>query len=245
VSPRAAVIAKIRDGGTIKLLYGQAFRAPNLYEKEFTDGGALIPLSTSLRPEFFTSYEALVEQVFTPSLKGTFSLYRNDARASIGLQALPSVGAPIQRIQQQNLGTARSMGVESEVELEAFSFVGRASVALQSSTDVASGAVLANSPQTIGNLNVMSPLLLRRQVRVGLEARGMSARRDLAGNRIAPHAIANLVLSTAPRPRGPIVTAGVYNMFNAQYTDPTSYDTAIRAVLQDPRNVRITLGWGL
>jgi outer membrane receptor protein involved in Fe transport len=61
-SPRMAVRIDPWKGGTLKLIYSQAFRAPSFYESYFNY--PLQPPAIGLRPEYERSFEASIEQAF-------------------------------------------------------------------------------------------------------------------------------------------------------------------------------------
>ena len=60
VNPRAALIWKPREGATVKLLYGEAFRAPNIYQLDYNGIGQ--HANPALQPETVRTYEAVAEQ---------------------------------------------------------------------------------------------------------------------------------------------------------------------------------------
>jgi outer membrane receptor for ferrienterochelin and colicins len=63
LSPRAAVAFSPWKGGTIKVIYSEAFRSPTAYETAYTDGVTQIP-APHLKPETVRSAEASVEERF-------------------------------------------------------------------------------------------------------------------------------------------------------------------------------------
>ena len=62
VSPRVAAIYSPLPDTTLKVLYGEAFRAPSAYELYFQDGGILQKVSLELKPELVRAAEVVVEQ---------------------------------------------------------------------------------------------------------------------------------------------------------------------------------------
>jgi outer membrane receptor for ferrienterochelin and colicins len=61
VSPRASVAVNPWKGGTLKVIYAEAFRAPTFFESSFTDNQTVIP-NYSLQPEVVRSGEVSFEQ---------------------------------------------------------------------------------------------------------------------------------------------------------------------------------------
>jgi len=63
LSPRLAARVDPWPGGTLKVIYSQAFRAPSFYESYFSH--PLNPLPENLQPEHEESFEASIEQRFS------------------------------------------------------------------------------------------------------------------------------------------------------------------------------------
>jgi outer membrane receptor for ferrienterochelin and colicins len=61
LSPRVAAVVPAWEGGTVKAIYSEAFRAPTFYERFFTDGLTQIS-APDLKPETVRSVEAVLEQ---------------------------------------------------------------------------------------------------------------------------------------------------------------------------------------
>jgi outer membrane receptor for ferrienterochelin and colicins len=75
ISPRAAASANVWRGGTFKVIYAEAFRAPTAAELHFTDP-YLVLASPSLNPETVRSAEAILQQRFG-SHRITYGIYRS------------------------------------------------------------------------------------------------------------------------------------------------------------------------
>jgi len=63
LSPRVAAVASAWEGGALKVIYSEAFRAPSAYEAEYEDVTYQI-LPVNLRPEVVRSIEGSLEQRF-------------------------------------------------------------------------------------------------------------------------------------------------------------------------------------
>ena len=70
VSPRVAVIYNPLQDTTLKLLYGEAFRAPSAYELYFNDGGVSAKAALRLDPELMRSTEGRGRAAARPGLAG-------------------------------------------------------------------------------------------------------------------------------------------------------------------------------
>ena len=72
-NPRAGLISTW-DKTAVKLLYGQAFRGPNSYERFYTDG-LTQKTNPDLKPEKIDTYEAVVEQELGQHFKASVAGY--------------------------------------------------------------------------------------------------------------------------------------------------------------------------
>jgi outer membrane receptor for ferrienterochelin and colicins len=237
VTPRAAIVSKFGSASALKLLYGTAFRAPNINERFNDDDGVSSLANPTLRPERIETYEVLLEHVLSRSVKGTFSAYHFDTRDLIAPATVDTLE------QYQNIGRATGRGIEAELAIDRGTVSGRLSYAAQRSRDARTGSVMPNSPTHLGTLNVTMPTPTRH-ARLALEARALSERRDVLGERVPAAVVANVILSTVRRTRGPLATLAIYNVLNTQYDDPVSLAAATMRVRQDPVAARLTLGWG-
>ncbi|NNL67640.1 MAG: TonB-dependent receptor [Myxococcales bacterium] len=211
VSPRAAVIVTPRKGTAIKLLFGQAFRAPNVYETAFDDGEKI---ASSLGPETIRTYEAIVDQHLfghTRLVGGVFYYEIDDLIAEFA--------NPDETVEYRNAGTVTSRGLELALQTALPSGL-RARLgfsALKAEDD--GGRWLSNSPRYLGNAAVSVPLFARRLV-ASLELQAVGRRRTLAGNSLPPAFTSNLVL------RHRVLdwleaTLGVYNLLDDDVRIPS------------------------
>ncbi|MCK5835927.1 MAG: TonB-dependent receptor [Desulfobacula sp.] len=74
-SPRAALLYSPFESTTLKLLYGEAFRAPNNYEMFYDDGSSQIG-NEELKPEEINTWELVWEQKIATHTRLVASLYR-------------------------------------------------------------------------------------------------------------------------------------------------------------------------
>ena len=75
VSPRVALIYSPLQDTTVKLLYGEAFRAPSAYELYYNDGGSSAKAAGILDPELMRSTEVVVEQRLSRAWQVTGSVF--------------------------------------------------------------------------------------------------------------------------------------------------------------------------
>ena len=233
-NPRAALIYTLDSRTTLKALYGQAFRAPNLYELYSQDGGISQKPSLSLRPETIQSYELVAERQIAKSFRGTVSLYHFDVDRLIRLTTDPDDGLLV----FDNLSRVQSRGIELGAEGTSGPVSGRASYAFQHVRDAESDVAPVNSPSHVGRVGI-SVAMLGERARAGAEFRWLSARRTVAGGEVPSYGLVNLTLLARPGLGGLLFSGSVYNLLNREYADPGGEELAQEMVVQDGRVVRL------
>lgn len=234
-NPRLGVIYSVRDATTLKFLFGQAFRAPNVYELYYDDGGNSQKANPNLRPETIRTYEIALEHRFGDRLRSVASVYHYGITDLITIGTDPADGLDV----FQNVNRVKSNGVELELE-GAFTrrLEGRLSYALQRSVDVSSGQELTNSPRHLAKANLTAPLLSDRLL-LSAEAQYMSRRETLSGEATGGFTVVNLNLLTRNWKKGPSVSLGIFNLFDRRYGDPGSAEHLQEVIPQDGRNYRV------
>ncbi|MBL9037765.1 MAG: TonB-dependent receptor, partial [Archangium sp.] len=123
LSPRLAVVLRPYSSGVTKLVAGQAFRAPNLYELFFNDGlQTQRAAAGTLRPEVITTFELEHAHHFSPELSVSAGGYYNLIDRLVTLQQeslpVPDCGGadPVQCYVYRNT-TAQLTAVGGQVEL--------------------------------------------------------------------------------------------------------------------------------
>jgi iron complex outermembrane receptor protein len=220
VNPRTALIYQPAGGTTLKLIYGTAFRAPSPYELYYSDGGVTQVPSPGLKPEKITTEEAVVEQQMGKHLSGSLSGFYNDINNLIEqttiAPGLPNAGL----IQLQNLGKASAEGLELAFKgTWARGWEGRASYSFTEAKDGITGARLVNSPNHLIKFDLTAPLY-QEKVFATLDCQIMSQRKTLSGQTDPGFGTVNFNLFSRHWVPGLEVSAGIYNLFDARYSDP-------------------------
>lgn len=233
-SPRLAAVYAPDELTAVKLLYGTAFRAPLTYETDYVVPG-FNKGNAGLRPERIQTLELAAERVFSGSLRGSASVYQYRVKDLIS-QITDTDGLIVFR----NLDRVRTRGVEVELEGHWGGFNARGSVALQRAEDGATGQRLSNAPMRLAKLNVWMPLLNERTT-LAIEVQQTAQRYGDSQTGVRPlvggHRVANLTLTTVPGAGKVTLAAGVLNLFDRRYGDPTSSDDN-PALLAVPQNGR-------
>jgi outer membrane receptor for ferrienterochelin and colicins len=238
INPRAGLIYNPWQSTTFKLLYGEAFRAPNQSELHNDVGRATS--NTDLKPEKLDTLEFIVEHYFTQQLRGEFNVFHT--KLADNIRAAPNTN---NKVQYQNIGDVESIGVETQIENTwGDGFQGRLSYSWQETVDEKTGERLSNSPEHLIKLNLIAPLW-QNKVFVGFETQFMSSRKvppKFAGGtigRVGDYVISNLTVYTQNWVKGLELSAGAYNLFDERYFDPASADHVQNAIQQDGLTFRV------
>lgn len=236
VNPRLALIYSPFEGSSLKALYGRAFRAPNPYELYY-DRNAL---SATLMPERIGTYELVWEQLVTPYLRVTGSLFHY--RAS-DLIAQRGGSDTIDGLYYQNADTAHATGGEFEVQFDLPGRMhGRVAHSVQSVRETTSDARLSNSPSHLGMFALDAPLG-RTGFLTTLDGYGIGGRRAVSGARIGGALVTNLTITRPLGTRGLSGALSLRNLFDTEYADPASVEHVEHAIPQDGRTAIARVTW--
>ena len=238
-SPRLALIYKPTGTDTFKLLYGQAYRAPNAYELYYTiPGPGGQGANPSLKPEHITTTAFVYDRAFGDTAHATVSLFRYDVRGLI-TETLDASGVYL----FENVNRAEARGVELAYEQNVASIAQiRASYSWQLARDGDTGAVLQNSPRHLGKLNVIVPLL-HHAARVGAEFRCESARLAEIGS-AAGYCLGNVTIGSDRIIPHADVSFSIYNVTDKRYADPAGPNFTQNVIAQQSRTFLLKLVYG-
>ncbi len=237
-NPRLGLIYEPRDGTTLKLLYGTAFRAPNAFETAYTCCIASTPWigNSSLRPEHIETYEIVWEQRLNQYFDLRVSPYYNRLTDLISLR-IADTGVR----QFQNQGNAEAHGLETQLKGHYENIEGRLSHTYQESR-IGGYATSPNAPLHMIKLNLSAPLW-QDKLFAGLEVQYVSSRATTIGNRVSNYSITNLTLLSRHWLPGLELTGGLYNLFDEHYVDPASPPLSPDVISQDGRNFRVRMSY--
>lgn len=226
-NPRFAAIYNPSPKSAIKALYGEAFRAPNPYERYYYPDQADRP---ALRPESIETYELAYEHYFNSTYRLSLSGYSYHIDGLI-TQTATQDGAPY----YDNIDHARARGVEIEMEASYRNgTVLRGSWAIQRATDAATDLELSNSPRHLGKFSASAPIL-SSNVFANLDLQYQSDSLTLARDRSPSYWLANFTLSTHDRWSRVELTAGVYNLLDEERWFPSSEEHVQPRLQQEGR----------
>jgi outer membrane receptor for ferrienterochelin and colicins len=236
-SPRLGLVYDLFDQTTLKLLYGQAFRAPSAYELYYQNPGIGQKPANNLDPGTIRTYEAIVEQRLNRSLQASACGFHYVLEDLVDAAVDPSDGLLV----FQNLGEVRARGVELALR-------GRWEQGLQSrvsysyveAEDGTTDETLVNSPKHLVKLNLIKPLVPERLF-AGLEVLYDSKAKTLTGDYADDFVLTNLTLTYGSVSKRLEIAASVYNLFDVDYAFPGFAGLAQDTVEQDGRTFRVGL----
>ena len=273
INPRAGVIYTPYSSGTIKLLYGQAFRAPSRYEYDYTDIYYYLP-NDALDPEKLYTYELVFEQSIRQNLFLSVSAYLTDIDNLInqveiydptqieGNQDQEVIDGAFENpepdeavfLQFQNSGSIRSIGADLSLRAKWPSGIeGFLNTTLQKTEETSAGEThnLSNSPAVFGNVGLSFPfpytrkhLFLSPHFQFSGE-RDIQGTEDESGNPLTTGAylLTNVNLVWKDWPKGLETSLGVYNLFNVKYSFPGGGDFLQNRLRADGINFRFLVSY--
>jgi iron complex outermembrane receptor protein len=239
-TPRLGLIVTPDARTTVKVLYGEAFRAPSAVEALLTVGSFLEnPL---LKPERIAATEINAQRRLGDAFLLSASAYRYAIENLIG-----QAGDGLNTSQYQNLSHAEANGLELQLDARQ---VGPLSAQLSYALQSAVGAhdtTLANSPQQIANLGVMTRAV--NGVRAAIQLRYESARRT-STSWTSPFLRTDGNVGYRPSTRTAIQWLGktemslrVTNLFGVAYATPSGAANLQDSIAADGRTYALRLEW--
>lgn len=245
VNPRAALVYTPVETTALKLLYGEAFRAPNAYERFYQDGDTSIA-NPDLKPETIRTVDAIWEQYFLDNYRSSLGVFYYRVNDLISQTTNDN-----NKLVYLNIEKAEAVGLA--LSLEGYwqnGAKGRLSYNWQQATNVGTGALLSNSPRHLAKANVSIPLF-RQQLYISSELQYSSSRLTLDGSRTNDPVTVNLtVFSRDLGLKGLEASASVYNLFDVQAQDVAGEEhgqqpnlPALQTIRQDGINFRFKLAY--
>jgi outer membrane receptor for ferrienterochelin and colicins len=234
--PRLGLVYRTADDTAIKALYGEAYRAPNLYELYYTS--AQVTAAGDLDPELARTTELVFERRLGRHVRATATGYYTRSSKLIDPEFLYD-----ESIRYVNKESARSSGVEVEAESRWSSgLLVRGSLAVQRAVAIEAEQRLSNAPGELATFHVAAPFW-RRQFVAAAESLFTSARATVGGDMLPSFWLSNFTLTYRPVRMPLTIGASVYNAFDASYGDPVGVEFRQAAIPQDGRTaaVRVTV----
>jgi iron complex outermembrane receptor protein len=221
INPRLSLIYSPWPQTHFKLLYSQAYRAPNSFELYYA----------SLKPETIRTYEAVYEQDLSAHLRFISAGYYYEVDDLIS-ETITGFA---------NVDRVNAGGMELELEGHfARGLKARLSYALQRSEDDATGAELSNSPRHLAKGSLIAPLY-KDKIFAGLELQYTGSVLTNTRQREEDYLLANVTLFSQNLAPGLALSASIYNLFDERYAHPVSAAHAQDVIEQPGRSFRVKL----
>jgi outer membrane receptor for ferrienterochelin and colicins len=235
---RAALIYRPYSETAFKMMFGEAFRVPNVYETFYS-----IPPNRpnpGLNPERIRTTELVWEQGLKNHLWFSTSVFYNRINGLITHE--PFAGDSLIFRNKQKIGSA---GLEFEVRGQlSRGLEGSASYSVQKTEDELSHEILSNSPRNLVKLGLTQPFFNRKMF-ASLNAQYRSRMQPLVGNSVSPVSVVNLTLLTHALGKHLDLSGSVYNLLDRKYFDPAAGETVQQQIQQDGRSFRLKMTWRL
>ncbi len=250
ISPRLGIVGRPYSRGVSKLVVGQSFRAPNIYETYFQDDLVSQRQAGALQPETITTFEAEHSHDLTEELRISVAGYYNLINQLIVLnkEALPTpaCGIPIGTVQCDQFQTSgaqvTALGAEAEIRWQpgrftlidaTYSFV----MIDGPQKDPTAASIRREAPVHLASLRALVPLY-EGALRLSAQVTYQSPR----GGGIGEALLINFGLSGD---YGHLrYFAGVQNLLDSRYMLPVASEASVSAVPQYGRTFLLQVSAG-
>jgi iron complex outermembrane receptor protein len=235
LNPRVALIYSPAENTALKLLYGQAFRAPDDFELYYNAVG--YEANPALRPETIKTTEMVFERYFHKYTSLSASGFYNQIGGLVSQTTNPSTGL----IHYSNLEEVHGKGLEFQLsEKRPSGWEGRLSYTVQASRSQLDNDTLTNSPKHLAKINLIAPLWSKKLF-ASFEGQEVSRRETVKETSLGGFFIANATFFSKDMFGRLQASASVYNLFDKRYADPAGNEFRQHSIPQDGRNFRVKL----
>lgn len=246
-TPRGAIIYNPTRSSTLKFLYGEAFRAPNVYETYYEDANTGFKSNPALKAEKIRTMEVVWEQRLSDALFGivSFYSYRMDDLIDTVMDDSDS------SLQFQNVNKVKANGFEVECNARTKTgLAGYVNYVFQNARDASLKTELTNSPRHLVKMGLSYPVF--KHIYAATEFQYETARLTVYAAKTTPYLLTNLNLwvkpqSTGDRPRTSWLhhlrlSFTVRNLFDVTYKTPGGFEHKQPGIVQNGRNYTVKLG---
>ena len=237
-SPRLGVVYHPFAPTTFKLLYGEAFRKPSIYELYVNDPASGIKPNADLKPEEIRTLELGWEEKLNASLLGFASVYRYRMKNLIDWIIDPADDL----LQAQNVGRVSAWGMELGLQAQLGREArGQISYSWQDAKDQDTGFQLTNSPRHLVKAALVLPLL--NYFYASTLWQYESARITVVGTKTDPFLLTHLIL-TSRRLIGHLnVSFQIRNLFDSPCSYPGGSEHLQPSIPQNGREFSLRLDY--
>ena len=232
-TPRVGLVYRTDADTAVKALFGEAYRAPTVYELYYFPD----PSGRALSPERLGTSEIVFERYLGGSLRFTATGYQTNTRNLITQTDAADLFYFV------NAGKTQSRGLEVEAERRwATGVLLRGSYIYQHTHDRSDGSELSNSPHALALIHAAVPAW-NRTLTLAAESQYVGDRLSNVGTMVSGAWLTNVNVSFVPPHRPLSFSVHVANLFDKDYAQPVGLEFRQAAMPQDGRtaSVRATL----
>lgn len=248
--PRASLVYTTDGAGTIKLLFGDAFRNPNMYELNYEDFQSGFLSNRGLRSEHIRTFELVWEKRFGEFFHSAASLYHYRMKDLID-QVLDPANL---MLQHRNIADVVASGGEWELGFRFNpSLHGYVNMGYQRAEAGTSGVELTNSPSHLVRAGLAHPLT--PYASLAYEWQYQSRRATVMGSFTPPFSTFDAILRVHPFKSESDVSTSlmervevaflVKNLFGRTYSMPAGFEHRQVSFQQDGRTYALRVEVGL
>ncbi len=235
LSPRLAMVYTYSDASSLKLLYSEAFRIPNMYEAYY-ESQSSHKSNPDIKPEKIRALELAWGHRINDLFYGSISVYRFTMFNLIDQYLDDSDGFTL----FSNIGKAQGTGIETELRYQPEkNGGGYINLTYQNAKDIILHRKLTNSPDLIIKGGWTYPLA--NILFITPEVFYETGRATLSGNTTDNTVLLNLSLRTQKFLKYFDISFKVRNLLDRKYYVPVGYEHAQDQMIQDRRNMFIQL----
>ena len=220
-NPRIGIVWDFLDNATLKVLYGQAFRAPNFVELYTKNNPALLG-NPNLEPETIRTYEVGLDYRFTDKIRANINYFYNVVRDEI-VEA-PKMGSSNAQV-FDNVGGSNIQGIEFEIKAD----LGKNTYAFANYTyqdSETKGDPQPDVPKHKGNIGINFGLWKYLNANVHAFISGPRVREQADPRDDSPgYAVVNCTLIAKEFFKGIKLKASLFNLLDKDYNDPSIINT--------------------
>jgi outer membrane receptor protein involved in Fe transport len=228
LSPRVSLVYRASAEESLKLMFGRAFRSPNLAERFYADNEVSQRANPALQPERVSTVELAWQRALGADMRLGANVYTYRLRDLIDFVAIDEEVS-----QYQNVSGVRTSGIDLDLERRSASgWQWRASLSLARAR-ASGGETLSNSPRWLAKGHLLGPL--GGGFSAGLEAQAMGRRESPRGP-VASFATVNALLQRSVGTHSSLALK-VLNLTDRASFDPASSENDLRQVPRERRSV--------
>ena len=239
-TPRGAIVYNPLKSATLKLLYGEAFRSPSIYEVNYEDPVFGWKANLGLKSEKIRTSELIWEQRLSDALFGAVSVYNYKMNNLID----PAIDPSDSLVQYQNIGKVNAYGLEFEFKARLkIGLQGYANYAFQRAEETASKQKLSNSPSHLAKIGLSYPVM--KHFYAAAELQYESERITVYDTKTDAFLLTNLKISSKLLFNHIKSSLLIRNLFDVAYETPGGFEHLQPAFRQNGRNFDFKLEYKL